>query len=120
MKNELIEIRYSEYIMIDPDATKYLFANFSDADVGSIIRMANILSDGNLHTKESLMEEFHYPIKQFPSFIKKLYSKSVIFYIKGVKDNKESTYIMINPTLARKSKTVHKEYLALFDDLRRS
>jgi hypothetical protein len=49
--------------------------------------------------------------------MKRLYRKSVISYIHTVKDGKEMKYIMLNPNLARKRKTIDKNCLTYFDEL---
>jgi len=127
-KTDLVIVHSDEYVIIDSKALAYIWTNFSHVDVGRIMKMSdmvsgsyNVLADenDNPHTKETLMIELDYARNKFALFMKKLYDKSVIYYIKGVKNRKEYTHVMLNPTLARKSKTVHKECLALFDDLRK-
>lgn len=129
MKKDLIKLGTDGCIIIDSKVIEYLAANFTNAELGRILQMAdmvsgsyNILADENNdpHTKETLMNELDYARNNFAIFMKKLYDKSIICYTKSTKKNKQITHVMLNPTLARKSKTVHKECLALFDDLRRS
>lgn len=63
------------------------------------------------------MKELNYTRNIFSAFLKKLIKKSVIYYISGVKDNKEQTWIMLNPTLARKNKAFRRECISVFEDL---
>ena len=63
------------------------------------------------------MEELNYTRNKYADFMKRLYRKSVISYIYTVKDGKECKYIMLNPNLARKRKTVDKNCLSYFDEL---
>lgn len=127
IKTDLVIIHSDEYVIIDSKALMYIAEHFSNVDVGRILKMANMVSGcynilvddkDTPHTKETLMSELDYARNNFAIFMKKLYDKSVICYTKSTKKNKQITHVMLNPTLARKSKTVHKECLALFDDLR--
>jgi transcription initiation factor IIE alpha subunit len=69
------------------------------------------------HTDASLMAELKYTRNKYADFMKRLYKKSVISYIHTVLDGKECKYIMLNPNLARKRKTIDKTCLAYFDKL---
>ena len=124
--NDLVIIDYKEYVVIDSKALNYISENFSSTEVGRIIKMSdmvkgcfNILHDKgqNPHTDESLMIDIEYTRNKYADFMKKLIMKGVIYYVIGYKNKKPVKYILLNPHLARKSKTIHKECLLYFDKL---
>lgn len=120
-----VTISSLEYIIIDSKAKRYVEQLFNQAECGRIFKMAdmvygcyNLLYKGNVpHTKETLSEELEYSRNKMTIFMKKLYKESIIHYWKGYKDGKEHTWIMLNPTFARKSKTFHTECISVFEDL---
>lgn len=124
---DLVVINSTEYIIIDSKARAYIEKEFNNTEVGRILNMCdmvrscyNLLFDKNTnsyHTNETLMTELDYTRNKFADFMKKLYKKSIIYYIEGIKDGKECIWIMLNPTLARKRKTIHKSCVAVFEDL---
>lgn len=126
-KTDLVIINSSEYVIIDSKARAYVEREFNHAEAGRIFQMCdmvkscyNLLFDKknkNYHTKNTLSDELEYSRNIFADFLKKLFDKSIIYYIKGMKDGRECIWIMLNPTLARKSKTVHKDCLSVFTDL---
>lgn len=122
----LVIIHSDEYVIIDSHALQYILQNFNPVDYGRILKMAdmtngpyNILYHNREipHTDATLMGELKYTRNKYADFMKKLYRKSVISYIHTVKDGKEMKYIMLNPNLARKRKTIDKNCLAYFDEL---
>lgn len=124
--DNLVLVCSSEYVIIDSHALQYILQNFSPVDYGRILKMAdmtngayNILYHNRQvpHTDSSLMEELNYTRNKYADFMKRLYRKSVISYIYTVKDGKEFKYIMLNPNLARKRKTIDKNCLTYFDEL---
>lgn len=125
---ELSLISSSEYIVIDSKALLYIQKHLDKVDLARVLEMCNMV-DGScynvlinrktkeLHSKSSLMTELEYSRNKFAILMKKLYDKSIISYMKSVKDGKEQLVVLLNPFLARKSKTFHKECLLLFEDL---
>jgi len=69
----------------------------------------NILYDkkGIAHSPITLRLSLKYDESEFSRFMKRLHTKSIINYIAGYKDGRKCKWIMLNPTLARKSKTFH-------------
>jgi hypothetical protein len=49
--------------------------------------------------------------------MKKLYKKGIVYYVTGYKHDKPVKYILLNPYLAKKSKTLHKDCLNYFNPL---
>ena len=127
VNNDLVIIDSKEYIIIDSKAREYITKEFNKSDVGRIIQMTdmvngiyNLLHNKNKipHTKESLMTDIEYSRNKFHNFLKRLLKKSLIAFIKSYKDGEEKTFIMLNPFLARKSKTFHKDCTSVFEDIR--
>lgn len=126
-ETNLVIINSTEYVIIDSKARKYVEENFSPSETGRIFNMCdmvkgeyNILFDKKLkqyHTKNTLMTELDYTRNIFANFMKKLYNKSIIYYIDGIKDKKKCIWIMLNPTLARKRKTINKQVVEVFTNL---
>lgn len=123
---DLVIVHYNEYVIISSKAKEYIEREFSNVEAGRIFKMCdmvygyyNVLSnkDKTPHTNATLSKELEYTRNKYAEFMKKLYSKSIIYYLEGMKDNKKCTWILLNPTLARKRKTIHKDVLPLFDDL---
>lgn len=126
INTDMVIISSDEYIIIDSKALKYIRENFSNVEAARILDMSNMVKGcynvlykdkQTAHTKESLMETFEYNRNIFAKFLKKLYNKSIIYYIKGYKDNKEITHIMLNPHLARKSKTFSIDCINSFENI---
>lgn len=124
---DLVIMEYSEFVTIDSAAREYIEREFNRAECGRILQLCdmtygfyNILhckKTRDPHTKETLMGELDYTRNKFSDFLKKLLKKSIIYYITGYKDGQERTWIMLNPTLARKRVTIHRDCLLAFDDL---
>jgi hypothetical protein len=122
---ELMVMHSEEYVIIDSKALMYIQENFNPVDLGRILKMAdmtygeyNILyNNGVPHNKETLMEELNYSRNKFANFLKRLEMKSVIYYIVGYVDGRKVKHIMLNPHLARKRKTIHRNCLVSFQPL---
>lgn len=126
-QNDLVIIDSKEYVIIDSKALNYIKKHFSVTEVGRITAMSDMVKGcfNILHTKEniphtdsSLMEEIEYTRNKYADFMKKLLLKGVIYYVIGYKNDKQVKYILLNPHLARKSKTIHKDCLSYFNDFK--
>mgnify|MGYP003631895901 CR=1 FL=1 len=126
--DENIVIMHSdEYVILDSKALQYVQENFSPVDLGRIMKMTdmtqgqfNVLYNGDTpHSKQTLMEDLDYSRNKFANFLKRLEMKSIIYYIVGYVEAKRVRHIMLNPHLARKRKTIHKDCLNSFQDIKR-
>jgi len=127
IKNETLAIvNYDEFIIIDSKAFRYIQTVFNHADTSRIMGMGdmvkgvyNVLHDekGTAHSMKSLRTFLSYDESGFSKFMKRLHTKSIINYIVGHKDGRKCKWIMLNPTLAKKRNTIHRECLSVFDDL---
>lgn len=118
-------ISSDEYIIIDSKAKRYVESMFNQAECGRIFKMTdmvygcyNILYKGDIpHTKDTLSEELEYTRNKMALFLKKLLKENIIYYLSGYADDKPICWIMLNPTLARKSKIFHGDCIKVFTDL---
>ncbi len=126
VNNDVVIVSSNEYVIIDSKARAYIENNFSVSEQGYIWQMTdmvygcfNLLCDRNKkpHTKLTLEKALDSSKSSMHRFLKKLYENSIIYYIDGYKNRKQCTWIMLNPTLARKQKTFSKECLKVFTDL---
>lgn len=125
--NDLVIMDYKEFVIIDSKAIAYILKNFSEAESGRVLKMANMvrgcfnilhIDELTPHTDETLAKEIDYTRNMYHNFMKKLYMKGIIYYVIGTKYNKEVKYILLNPHLAKKKGNIHKECLTYFDDFR--
>lgn len=120
-------ISSTDYVIIDSNALNYIRDKFSNSDMARILDMCNmprgthnLLYDkieGEFHTKKTLSERLHCSKNIFNAFMNKLHRKSIIYYLVGYEGRNKVSHIMLNPTLARKSKTFDKECVSAFKDL---
>lgn len=123
---DLVIMDSEEYVILDSKALQYIRNNFSETDLGRIMQMTdmtygeyNVLYNGTTpHTSATLMEELSYSRNKFANFMKRLEMKSIIYYIVGYTDGRRTKRIMLNPNLARKRKTINRECLNSFQDIR--
>jgi hypothetical protein len=114
-----------EYVVLDSVALNYIAHYFNTVDLGKIIKMSNmvqtnfnILSDRKHepHSERTLMVELETSVNKFRDFLKRLYDKGIIAYLLLKKDGIERKHIILNPNIARKRKSYHKDCLKLFQD----
>ena len=113
-----VEVSNDKYVIIDSEALSFIKKRLSVSDMGRLVDMCdmvsgdlNLLTDRDLnipHTTITLRMYLDYSKNNYSIFMKKLYELNVIFYLKAFDQftGKSITWIMLNPTLARK-----KEYL---------
>ena len=113
-----------EYIVIDSAALRYISQKFSNAELSRVVDMANMVQGQyNLVSQEdktphvdktlSVVIDYNSPNK-YKKFMDKLLRAGVIYYLIGYKNNEKVKYIMLNPYLARKSKTFDIQCLEVF------
>ncbi len=73
--------------------------------------------DGNVHAPISLRQSLVIGESEFSKLMKRLNENSLIYSMSACKNGKKYKWIMLNPTLARKSKAFHKDCREGFDDL---
>lgn len=114
-----------EFIVIDSNALRYVQSYFTKVEYARILDMANMVRgnynclylDGRPCSLSDLSVYFGYTRNIFAKFVSKLQEHSIINVIIGSKNNTPHAQVMLNPTLARKSKTFHTDCLSMFDDL---
>jgi len=124
---EIVIMHSDEYVILDSKALMYVQEHFNPTDLGRIMKMTNmtrgqfnVLYNGESpHSKQTLQEELDYSRNKFANFLKRLETKSIIYYIVGYIDGKRARSIMLNPHLARKRKTIHTDCLNSFQDIKK-
>lgn len=119
------------YTVIDYKAIQYISENFSNSDLGNILKMMNMVNGQynllynkhGIHTDATLSEELEYSRNKYRDFMNRLYKKGIVYYLQGYNNGVKFKYIMLNPSLARKTKKIHvdcynkfKHYNILNDD----
>lgn len=124
----LVMIDYKEYVIIDSKALRYIKNNFNNSDFARIVEMADMVKGNSNyvydrrnnvpHTDKTLMKELDLTRNRFVDFVNRLVDKEVIYLMIGSKNKKKFKYIILNPYLARKTKTTDENILCYFTDLR--
>jgi len=127
VKTDLVIFHSKEFIVVDSRALAYVNATFNRSDTAKILEMAdmvrtcyNVLFDRKKdvpHSKESLMEEIDITRNKYEAFLRKLLLHNIIYYLVGMKNRRKIVHIMLNPSLARKSKAFSKECTSVFANL---
>jgi len=123
---DVVIMHSDEYVILDSKALEYIQEHFNPTDLGRIMRMTNmtrgqynVLYNGDKpHSKQTLMDDLDYSRNKFSNFLKRLEMKSIIYYIVGYVNGKRARHIMMNPHLARKRKTIHRDCLNSFEDIK--
>ena len=130
VEGDLVKIDNKNYVTIDSNAVAYLETQFNDATIGKILKMCrmidgvyNLLIDGNKipHTKKTLGIALDYSRNKLTDFLNEMFKKSVLHYQIAWDENTQNTKvtrIILNPTIARKSRFIHQESVKPFKDLR--
>ena len=126
-KTDLVIFHSKEFIIVDSRALDYVNSVLSTFEYSRVIQMAdmvktcyNVLFDRKKdvpHSKESLMDELDISRNTFEPFLRKLLLHNIIYYIVGMKNRRKIVHIMLNPSLARKSKAFSKECTSVFANL---
>lgn len=115
-----------DYFIIDSTAIAYLKEVLTTKDMNYVMQMASmcrgeynaLYSDVAPHTRETLAKELDLAKTRFCALLKKLYDEGVISYLYSkINRQKEVKYILLNPTIARKTKRISIECRKLFRDL---
>lgn len=124
VNNDLHLITYKNYFIVSDEALDYISDKFNDPDMGKIYKLSRMV-EGNFniimnkikqpHDKESLRIDLDYSVNKFTDFLAKLFLHGVIGYIITMKNRRKHTVIILNPHLARKRKTIHKDTMEYFD-----
>jgi hypothetical protein len=127
-----VEVTSDKYVILDSEALAYIKERLSRSDMGRLIEMCdmvsgdlNLITDKTLnipHTNITLRMCLDYSKGNYIMFMKKLYELNVIFYFKAFDQftGKSVTWIMLNPTLARKKKVFDEKVNKVFNDLAQS
>jgi DNA-binding MarR family transcriptional regulator len=97
------------------------------AEIGRINKLSQLIkSNWNIlhnaktnkpYNDSDLAADIQYSRNKFYNFMNKLYKLSVVYKLKGYIDRREQTVFLLNPHLAKNSKTINKELLVYFQDI---
>lgn len=116
-----------EYVIIDKDALQYIKSILDARAMYYVYQLIDLCdgdknalydSNNNLHTRETLIKELDIARTTFSKLMITLHKESVIAYhdVYMTRD-KRVRYILLNPTLARRTKRITNECRKLFRDL---
>lgn len=122
---ELYVADSKEYVVIDSKALEYIISNLSNSDTTKTLTLANTLkTDYNIiynhtrpHTLDTLAELLDITKDNVTKLVKRLNKLSILAYVVSTKDGQYQKCYLMNPSLARKRKSLNKELLEIFDDL---
>ena len=124
-KTDLVSIDNDNYAVFDTDIMLHLSQYFNKSELGSIYLLSidlktelNLIYNHSIpHTNESLMKKLDISSSStFTSLIKKLIKHKVICRFKGKVLNQKRFIYSMNPFLARKRKTLHKDVVEIFKE----
>ena len=122
---DFIIMDYERYTVIDHKVIKFLNEILPPQELGRILSMTtlleqrtNILMDKQEpHTDKTLCKVVDYTTNKYRDFMNKMYKASIVYKLKGYWNGKERTLFILNPHLARVSKTIKKDLIPLFENL---
>ena len=124
---DLVVVDYKSFTVINRDVMSFLEEMLPFAEIGRINKLSqSIKSNWNIlhnpstkmpYELDELAKDIQYTRDKFHVFMQKMYKASIIYKLKGYWDGVEKTVIVLNPHLAKNTKTVNKELLTLFEDL---
>ena len=125
---EEIIIDYKKFVILSTPVCKFLEEILSDSDMAKIYRLSrNIRTSWNILCKEDkdvipltekeVAEEVSLSRNKFHDFVNRLYKASILFKLKHCEDGVEKTVFLLNPHLAKRSRTLDKELLTYFSKL---
>lgn len=126
LDRNIVKMKSVEFIIADTRTIEYLKGILSRSDLGYVRWMLemvyggfNILYDKETHhphTKKSLQCELDLANTAFYGLIKRLHLKGVLYYIEGYNNRKKVNYIMLNPSIGRRTNQIQRECLKYFED----
>jgi hypothetical protein len=120
-------IDYKKFVVIDKAVMKFLKEVLPPQEIGRIYNMSSLIeTNWNLLMSEThelpyddktLAEEIALTRNKYHDFMQKMYKLSIVYKLKGFYNGTERTLIILNPFLAKNTKTIKKELLPLFENL---
>lgn len=120
-----VVLDYHKYTVIDQRVMAFLKEILPPQEIGRIYMMSveleqrsNVIMNGEEpHTDTTLAESVNYTRSKYSDFMKKMYKASIVYKLQGYWEGRERTLFILNPHLARVSKTIKKDILALFQNI---
>lgn len=117
----------TEYVIIDMEAFRIVETYLTNTEMNYVRQFCqmckgeyNAMYDrhDNLHTRDTLMTELKVARTTFSKLMTQLHKKGIIAYHDVyLSRNRRVKYILLNPTLARRTKRITAECAKLFPDL---
>ena len=124
---EFFEINENGFITFNQPVMKFLKEVLPAQEIGRIYNMSSLIqTNWNLLVNDSadlpfddksLSEEIALSRNKYHDFMQKMYKLSIVYKLKGYYNGSERTLIILNPFLAKNTKTIKKELLPFFENL---
>lgn len=115
-----------QYVIVDIEAMQYLETILAPRDMYYVRIMTEMCqgeynalydNDKTPYDRASLQERFNLAKNRFVKLMKELYVKGVINYMLSHHNGKEMKFILLNPSIARRTKRLNVYTKKLFADL---
>jgi hypothetical protein len=123
----LVIVDYKNFTVVNQEVMAFLEGVLPFAEIGRINKLSQLIkSNWNIlhnsktnkpYSDSDLAADIQYSRNKFYNFMQKLYKASVVYKLKGYIDGVEQTVILLNPHLAKRSKTINKDVLTYFQDI---
>jgi predicted transcriptional regulator len=128
-EGNFVILQSDDYVVIDSEALKYMRHLLSTTDISHTVQMSanlktpfNIVYNNNVpHTNETLQNFLGFRSKaMFLKLIKRLIKVGVLYQVKGRIMGGVRVIYMFNPLIARKRRSVDKQMMAIFCDIKKT
>lgn len=126
---DFVIIDGENFVIVEKGALAYLESVLSKRELDYVRAMTtlvrgeyNVLCNHSQEplTRKTMQEELEVAKTTFVNLMSKLHKEGVIAYLDTyISRNKKVKYVVLNPTLARNSKRIHRDTARLFRDLRK-
>lgn len=116
---------YEKYTVVDHKVISFLNEVLPPQELGRIMAISTsleqrtnvLMTDKEPHTDKTLSVAVDYTSNKYRDFMNKMYKASIVYKLNGYWNGKERTMFILNPHLARVSKTIRKDLIPLFENL---
>lgn len=126
---DFVVIDGENFMIVEKNALNYLETILSSSEM-NYVRMMSTMVGGEYNalfgknnealTRKTLQDEIEVAKTTFVQLMSKLHKEGVISYLDSyISRNKKVKFVVMNPTLARKTKRIRVETASLFRDLRK-
>lgn len=124
-KTDRAVIEYSSYVVIDREVMEFLTEILSIPELGRVNILISdtkgckniIMKDDVPHDNITLAKRLSYTRNKYTDFMNKMYKASIVYKISGYKEGQQVQYFILNPYIARATKTTDASILPCFENL---